>query len=95
MHRVFLLIGVVLAWFIVIWGCFGAAFGIADLYTVTLGGAVPGQPAWMGDAAPTVGECAAEIAIGVGLIAFALVARHRIRGKFKRAEAVAPEPNKG
>lgn len=87
MHRLFLRIGVVLAWLVVIWGCFVVAFGAADLYTVTLGGAVPGQPAYMGDPAPTVGQAAGEIAVGVGLIALALVGRYWIGRRMKRAKA--------
>lgn len=88
MLRMFLLIGVVLAWIIVIWGCFGVAFGVADLYTVTLGGAVPGQRGFMDEPNPTVGQSVAEIAIGTGLIAFALFGRYQMRRKMK-------EPAKG
>ena len=86
MHRLFLRIGVVLAWVIVIWGGFVVAFGAADLYTVTLGGAVPGQATYMGDPAPTVGQSWGEIAVGAGLIAFAIFCRYRIGKKLKRAD---------
>lgn len=87
MRHVFLLIGVILAWVVVIWGCFTVAFGIADLYTVTLGGAVPGEPGMMGERNPTVIQSIAEIAVGVGLISFALFCIHRIRRKMRQIEA--------
>ena len=90
MRHALLLIDVILAWVVIIWGCFTAAFGIADLYTVTLGGAVPGQPGMMGERNPTVPQSIGEIGIGVALIAFALFCRHLMRRKMKREEAAKP-----
>ena len=90
MRHVLLLTGVILAWVVVIWGCFTVAFGTADLYTVTLGGAVPGQRGFMDEPNPTVVQSVAEIAIGVGLIAFALFCIGRMRRKMKETETAKP-----
>lgn len=90
MLRVLLLIGVILSWVVVLWGCFAVAFGAADLYAVTLGGAVPGEPGMMGEHSPTVPQSIGEIGVGVALIAFALFFRHRMRRKMRRTETAKP-----
>lgn len=82
MKRLLAWIGVVLVWVIVLWGCFVVAFGCADFYTVKFGGAAPGELV-MGDPAPTVGQATDEILVGIGMIAFALFCRWRIRERQK------------
>lgn len=82
MRRLRASVGIILAWVIVLWGCFVVAFGSADFYTVAFGGAAPGELV-MGEPAPTIGQAVMEIAIGVAMITLAMVGRHKIRMKLK------------
>jgi len=83
MRRLLASIGIVLAWVIVLWGCFVVAFGSADFYTVEFGGATPGELV-MGEPAPTIGQAVMEIAIGVAMITLAMFGRWQIRKRQKK-----------
>jgi len=84
MKNLLISISKVLAWVVILWGCFVVAFGAADFYGVAFGGVTPGDHTISGDPAPTYGQAVGEILIGIIMIALALLYLRRIRKKMMK-----------
>jgi hypothetical protein len=60
-------------------GCVSVAFSLAALYMVGISGARPGQPIYLDELAPTLGDATIDLGIGLFVIALALTVRALIR----------------
>jgi hypothetical protein len=62
-------------WCIVIIGCAKATGAIADLYMILIGGTRPGDVIYLDTLAPTAGQAALDLLLGVSIIAVAFLLR--------------------
>lgn len=69
-------------------GVIECADAIVCLYMVEVAGAIPGQPMYVDDLAPTPTEALEELAVGLIIIIVAITTRWAIHRKFvRRSEA--------
>jgi len=66
-------------WCIVIVGCAKATGTIADLYMILIAGARPGDVIYLDTLAPTKGQAALDLLLGVAIIATAFLLRGAAR----------------
>ena len=75
-------------------GCLYVAFGGIEVYLVASGRAAPGEPIFLDTLAQPLAESLRNVAIGIGLIALAMLVRWFIRRKWPTGGAVNPRDNK-